>query len=125
MMGFFEWFITGNNWLAPLVFFLVCSLWGWVAAKGEKGMAAPLIDFLLVIVVGIGGNAWMVYSVYHKYTNHWTTCSKPEAVANFYVFDNERSLCLKPVFGLVPVDNKDVIELNVPTQPTQEKGEWI
>lgn len=121
MMGFFEWFISDNNWVASTAFFLVCLLWSWVGVKSESKKVMKIITGLAIGgFIGIAMNFWMSYSAYHNYANHWKTCSKPEAVASFYVFDNERSVCLKPVVGFIPVDNKDIIEIKPTIVPEGE-----
>lgn len=119
MLGFFEWFTIHNNWVFPIVAFV---MWGILGMTSGNNWRSRLNWFLFVGLFGgltLGGAA--TWDGYRTYKNHYTTCSRPEAQAAFYVFDFPRERCLKPFVGFVPVNSTGNVELKaVPEQEAKE-----
>ncbi|QEQ94886.1 hypothetical protein pEaSNUABM56_00087 [Erwinia phage pEa_SNUABM_56] len=123
MLGFWDWIVTHNNWVVALVTFAVCAFWGFAMGLGENKKTKRTIMFLTVLIFGTGLNYLALYKDgYRNYKNNYITCSKPEAVAAFYIFDANKERCLKPFVGFVPVNSQDLVPVNEPEkQPTAEK----
>lgn len=123
MIGFWEWLTMHNNWVPGVIMYAMMLLWALVIAfKGTwKGYVVAI-----ALMVGVGGTLFNFLGTYldgyGMYKRHWTTCSKPEAVDAFYVFDAQKERCFKPVVGFAPVDDNQVKTL---TPKQMETGEWL
>lgn len=122
-MGFLEWLTVHNNWVPVSVLYTAMLIWVFVAWKPSSWKEGV---FAMVVMVGIFGTLFNFLGPYldgyGSYKRHWTTCSKPEAVAAFYVFDEEKERCFKPVVGFAPVNDNSVKTL---TPKQMESGEWL
>lgn len=109
MLGFFEWFTIHNNWVFIVITFL---MWGILGMVHESGWKQRAIWFCIAGLLGAStlGTA-ITWDGYRAYKNHYTTCSKPEAVNAFYVFDFKRERCLRPFVGFVPVNEHGNLEI--------------
>lgn len=124
MLGFWEWFTMHNNWVSSIVLLVIFSFWGWSLASGAESRKGKIFAYFFTVCL-LGGFLFWVGTYrggYGMYKRHWTTCSKPEAVKAFYVFDSEKEQCLKPVLGFAPVDSTNVKTL---TPKQMETGEWL
>lgn len=123
MLGFWEWFTMHNNWVGSCLLYGMLAIWACVHSFRESWKSKI---FAYVFLVGIFGTTMNYLSTYldgyGTYQRHYTTCSKPEAVASFYVFDAKKERCYKPVVGFAPVDDNQVKTL---TPKQMENGEWL
>lgn len=123
MLGFFDWWTMHNNWTPSLIIYAMMLFWALVISLKSSWKTYAFAIFLMV---GVGGTIMNFLGTYldgyGSYKRHWTTCSKPEAVAAFYVFDAQKERCFKPVVGFAPVDDNEVKTL---TPKQMETGEWL
>lgn len=123
MMSFFEWLTIHNNWVPATLMYGMMVIWGFVLSFRDSWKIKVLSIGLMVGVLGTLLNFSGTYlDGYGAYKKHWNTCKKPEAVAEFYVFDAQKERCLKPVIGFAPVDDNQVKTL---TPKQMETGEWL
>ena len=123
MIGFWDWLLMHNNWVFGLVLLLFFGFWGWGLGAGAKTWEGKTVAYGLASIVAVLMFFMTTYvGGYGMYKRHWTTCSKPEAIEAFYVFDAEKERCFKPVVGFAPVDDTKVKTL---TPKQMETGEWL
>lgn len=123
MIGFWEWLTMHNNWVSAVIMFGIFVFCGWSLSTGAvtwkgKAVAVVVVAFFSGLLFYLG----TYQGGYGMYKRHWTTCSKPEAVNAFYVFDAQKERCFKPVVGFAPVDDNQVKTL---TPKQMETGEWL
>ncbi|HDR2377108.1 TPA: hypothetical protein QCH88_004355 [Enterobacter asburiae] len=123
MIGFWEWLTMHNNWMPGTIMYAMMAIWGLVFSFRDSWKHKVVSLVLMVGILGTLFNFLGTYlDGYGAYKKHWNTCTKPEAVAAFYVFDAQKERCFKPIVGFAPVDDNEVKTL---TPKQMETGEWL